>query len=107
MKQYHITTDNIPQDSDDDAYIAPDDPLNELKVIQYLAGLNAEGRLQEYRAQNAAHNREINKGSNISTTAAEKVALMKANDIKPGSPEYIKLWFSKPYLTSEPPIGKK
>jgi hypothetical protein len=102
MKQYRITTDNIPQDSDDDAYIAPDDPLQELKVIQYLAGLNAEGRLQEYRAHNAA----INKGSNISTTAAEKVALMKANNIKPGSQEYIKLWFSKPYLTGEKPVGK-
>ena len=103
MKQYHITTDNIPQDSDEDAYIAPDDPLNELKVIQYLAGLGSEARLQEYRA----HNAEINKGSNISATAAEKVQLMKQHNIKPGSPEYIKLWFSRPYLTSEPPIGKK
>lgn len=103
MKQYYITTDNIPQDSDEDAYIAPDDPLNELKVIQYLAGLNAEGRLQEYRS----HNAEINKGSNISTTAAEKVKLMKDNNIKLGSPEYIKLWFSKPYLTGEKPVDKK
>ena len=102
MKQYYITTDNIPQDSDEDAYIAPDDPLNELKVIQYLAGLGSEARLQEYRA----HNAEINKGSNISATAAEKVQLMKANNIKPGSPEYIKLWFSKPYLTGEKPVGK-
>jgi hypothetical protein len=102
MKQYYITTNNIPTDSDEDAYIAPDDPLNELKVIQYLAGLNAEGRLQEYRA----HNNAINKGSNISTTAAEKVALMKANDIKPGSQEYIKLWFSRPFLTGEEPVGK-
>jgi hypothetical protein len=102
MKQYYITTDNIPKDSDEDAYIAPGDPLNELKVIQYLAGLNAEGRLQEYRA----HNKEINKGSNISTTAAEKVQLMKDNNIKPGSPEYIKLWFSKPFLTGEKPVGK-
>ncbi len=103
MKQYYITTDNIPQDSDEDAYIAPDDPLNELKVIQYLAGLGSEARLQEYRA----HNAEINKGSNISATAAEKVQLMKQHNIKPGSQEYIKLWFSRPYLTSEPPIGKK
>jgi hypothetical protein len=103
MKQYHITTDNIPKDSEDDAYIAPDDPLNELKVIQYLAGLGGEARLQEYRA----HNAEINKGSNISATAAEKVQLMKQHNIKPGSQEYIKLWFSRPYLTSEPPVGKK
>jgi hypothetical protein len=102
MKQYHITTDNIPQDSDDDAYLAPNDPIHELKIIQYLAGLGSEGRLQEYRA----HNAEINKGSNISATAAEKVQLMKDHNIKPGSAEYIKLWFSKPYLTGEKPVGK-
>jgi hypothetical protein len=103
MKQYRITTDNIPQDSNDDAYLSPEDPIQELRVIQYLAGLNAEGRLQEYRS----HNAEINKGSNISTTAAEKVKLMKDNNIKPGSQEYIQLWFSKPFLTGEKPVGKK
>lgn len=102
MKQYRITTDNIPQDSSEDAYLAPEDPIQELRVIQYLAGLNAEGRLQEYRS----HNAEINKGSNISATAAEKVKLMKDNNIKPGSQEYIQLWFSKPYLTGEKPVGK-
>jgi hypothetical protein len=102
MKQYYITTDNITQDSASDAFLSPEDPVQELKVIQYLAGLNAEGRLHEYRA----HNNAINKGSNISATAAEKVALMKAHNIKPGSQEYIKLWFSKPYLTGEEPVGK-
>ena len=104
MKQFYITTEHLNQDSPDDAYLAPDDPIHELKAIQYLAGLGAEQRLQEYRAKNDAHNREINKGSNISLTAAEKVQLMKDNNIKPGSPEYIKLWFSKPYLTGEKPV---
>lgn len=103
MKQYRITTDNIPQDSSEDAYIAPDDPIQELRVIQYLAGLNAEGRLQEYRA----HNAEINKGSNVSVTGNEKGELMKKHNIKPGTDEWFKLWFSRPYLTSEHPINKK
>ena len=106
MKQYRITTDNIPQDSADDAYIAPNDTLNELKVIQYLAGLNAEGRLQEYRAQNAAHDREINKGSNVSLTGNEKGELMKKNNIKPGTPEWFQLWFSRPFMTGKKPVGK-
>jgi hypothetical protein len=106
MKQYYITSDHLPQDSDNDAYLAPDDPIHELKVVQYLAGLGGEARLQEYRAKTAQHNKEINKGSNVSTTAAEKVQLMKDNNIKPGSPEYIKLWFSKPFLTGEKPVGK-
>lgn len=104
MKQFYITTEHLNQDSSDDAYLAPEDPIHELKAIQYLAGLGAEQRLAEYRAKNDAHNREINKGSNVSLTAAEKVQQMKDNNIKPGSPEYIKLWFSKPYLTGEKPV---
>ena len=102
MKQYRITSDNIPQDSPDDAYLAPDDPIHELKIVQYLAGLGGQARLQEYRA----HQNEINKGSNITVTAAEKVKLMKENDIRPGTPEWFRLWFSRPYLTDEKPIGK-
>ena len=102
MKQYRITSDNIPQDSPDDAYLAPDDPIHELKIVQYLAGLGGQARLQEYRA----HQNEINKGSNITVTAAEKVKLMKENDIRPGTPEWFRLWFSRPYLTNEKPIGK-
>lgn len=102
MKQYRITSDNIPQDSPDDAYLAPEDPIHELKIVQYLAGLGGQARLQEYRA----HQNEINKGSNITVTAAETVKLMKENDIQPGTPEWFRLWFSRPYLTHEKPIGK-
>lgn len=107
MKQYRITTDNIPQDSDEDAYLAPNDPIQELKVIQYLAGLGSQTRLQEYRAHTDAHNKEINKGSNVSVTGNEKGELMKKHDIKPGTDEWFKLWFSRPYLTGEKPVDKK
>jgi len=102
MKQYKITTDHIPQDSDDDCYLDPTDPIQELKVVQYLAGLGGEARLQEYRA----HTAEVNKGSNITVTAMEKVKLMKENNIQPGTPEWFKLWFSLPYLTHSKPVGK-
>ena len=43
--------------------------------------------------------------SNISITGNEKGELMKKHNIQPGSPEWFKLWFSKPYLTGEKPIG--
>lgn len=102
MKQYRITTENIPQPSDNDAVLSPDDPLHELKTIQYLAGLGATARLAEYKA----HQIEINKGSNISVTAMEKVDLMKKHDIKPGTPDWFKLWFSLPFMTNEKPIDK-
>ena len=102
MKQYRITTNDIPQDSDEDAYLSPEDPIHELKIVQYLAGLGSEARLQEYRA----HQNSINKGSNISVTGMEKSEIMKKNNIKPGTDEWFKLWFSRPYLTGEKPAGK-
>ena len=44
-------------------------------------------------------------GSNISITGNEKQQLEKKHGIRPGTDEWFKLWFSKPYLTGEKPIG--
>jgi hypothetical protein len=46
-------------------------------------------------------------GSNVSITGMEKQELEKKHNIKPGTPEWFQLWFSKPYLTGEPPVGKR
>lgn len=97
MKQYRITTEHLNQTSDDDCYLAPDDPIHELKAIQYLAGLGADSRLHEMRA---------NQGSNISVTGMSKQELERKHNIKPGTPEWFKLWFSLPYMTGEKPVGK-
>jgi hypothetical protein len=43
-------------------------------------------------------------GSNISITGNEKGKLQKKHNIKPGTDEWFRLWFSKPYLTGEKPI---
>jgi hypothetical protein len=48
----------------------------------------------------------IGEESNISITGNEKGELMKKHNIQPGTPEWFKLWFSRPYLTGEKPIGK-
>lgn len=45
-------------------------------------------------------------GMNISVTGTEKAELMRKHNIKPGTQEWFQLWFSKPYLTGEKPIGK-
>jgi hypothetical protein len=97
MKQYKITSDNLNQDSNEDCYLAPDDPIHELKALAGLGGLGGEARLHEYRA---------NQGSNISVTGDSKGDLMKKHNIKPGTPEWFKLWFSLPYMTGEKPVGK-
>lgn len=62
--------------------------LNELRK---LSGLNTENK--------------INIGSNISITGMEKAELMRKHNIKPGTPEWFQLWFSRPYLTGEKPVG--
>lgn len=97
MKQYKITSDHLNQDNTDDCYLDPTDPVHELKAIQHLAGLGSDARLHELRA---------NQGSNISVTGSNKGEIMRKNNIKPGTPDWFKLWFSLPYMTGEKPVGK-
>lgn len=68
------------------------DPIQQLKI---LAGISNRAVMQEYKGF---------EGSNISVTGNEKGELMKKHDIRPGTEEWFKLWFSKPYLTGEKPI---
>ena len=68
------------------------DSIEELKL---LAGIGNRAVMQEYRGF---------AGSNISVTGNEKGELMKKHDIRPGTDEWFKLWFSKPWLTNEKPI---
>jgi hypothetical protein len=42
--------------------------------------------------------------SNITVTAQEKTEHQKEKNIKPGDPEWFKLWFARPYLTGESPF---
>lgn len=98
MKQYRVTTDNIIQDSPNDCYLDPLDPVHEIKVLQHLGGINAQARLHEYR---------VNQGSNISVTGDDKGRIQREQNIKPGTPEWFKLWFSLPYMTGEKPTENK
>jgi hypothetical protein len=66
--------------------------MDELERIKKLAGINEFKGYQLYD------------GSNISITGNEKGELMKKHNIKPGTKEWFKLWFSLPYLTGEKPV---
>ena len=66
--------------------------MDELDQIKRLAGINEFRGLKPYE------------GSNISITGNEKGELMKKHNIKPGTEEWFKLWFSLPYLTGERPV---
>jgi len=95
MKQYRITSEELNQDSPEDCYLAPNDPVQELKILSGMGGLGGAARLHEYRA---------NQGSNISVTGMQNQELERKHNIKPGTPEWFKLWFSLPYLTGEKKI---
>lgn len=69
--------------------------MNDIEQLKVLAGIGNRAVMQEYKGF---------AGSNISVTGNEKGELMKKHDIRPGTDEWFKLWFSKPYLTGERPI---
>lgn len=69
--------------------------MDSIDELRKLAGIGNRAVMQEYKGF---------AGSNISVTGNEKGELMKKHDIRPGTEEWFKLWFSKPYLTGEKPI---
>jgi hypothetical protein len=68
-----------------------------LEDLQRLSGVVGQGRSDSCRT--------VTEGSNISVTAAEKVAYMKQHQIEPGTQAWFRLWFSLPFLTGEKPTG--
>lgn len=72
--------------------------MDELSQIKRLAGINEFKGFMQYNPVDPYG------GSNISLTGNEKGELMKKKDIKPGTPEWFKLWFSLPYMTGEKPV---
>jgi len=104
MKQYRITTRSYAQDHIPNAVMAEDD----LTDLRRLAGLGQD-LLEDYTVPMPADAKEQPSmspvGSNISITGMEKQRLEKHLHIVPGSPEWFRLWFSRPYLTGEKPVG--
>lgn len=69
-----------------DAVLSEED-LNNLKI---LAGVKSNINIQLAEQQ-----------VNLTHTAMEKVNYMKENNIQPGTQEWFRLWFSRPYLTGD------
>jgi hypothetical protein len=63
--------------------------------------------LQELQRLSGIAPGKTTEGSNISITGTEKAQLQRQHNIRPGTPEWFQLWFSKPYLTGEKPVGDK
>ena len=64
--------------------------MDELERIKKLAGVNEFKGYSEYKID-----------ENPSETAAALKRKEREMQIKPGDPEWFKLWFSKPYMTGQ------
>ena len=67
----------------------------EISDLKRLAGINEFKGFTPYEV------------INVSIGGTEKRELERKHDIRPGTPEWFQLWFSLPYMTGEPPVGKK
>ena len=100
MKQYRITAPSYAEDHIPDAAMASED----LAQLKRLAGIN--NLLETSVGLQQDHEEPLSPvGSNISITGMEKQRLEKQLNIKSGTPEWFQLWFSRPYLTGEKPVG--
>lgn len=103
MKQYKFTSqDFVPEgESGEPDAIMDSADLNALKK---LAGIPVIGEGANIATDQSTMSPV---GSNISITGTEKRKIEKERGIMPGSDEWFKLWFSRPYLTGEKPVGDK
>jgi hypothetical protein len=46
-------------------------------------------------------------GENVSHSATEKAQYQRKHNLQPGTQEWFRLWFSRPYLTGENPMPRK
>lgn len=82
MKQYRITSADINPSSDDDCFIAPNDPMWALMPASQMGGLGSAEALAQYNNLN----KPVIAGSNKGQIAREQ-------NIRPGTPEWFKHWF--------------
>jgi len=86
LRQLKFTSKDFVPESDSSI---PDAVMDEqdLKEIQKLAGISPVQTVFEQKEENISH------------TAMKRVEYMKKHNIQPGTDDWFKLWFSRPYLT--------
>jgi hypothetical protein len=93
LRQIRFSTENFVPSGESgipDAVLSPED----LAEVQRLAGIPQVRPVIESAAENISH------------TAMVRVNYMKKHNIKPGTDEWFRLWFSLPYLTGNTGMTK-
>ena len=86
MKQFRITTENLVSSSLDDCVLDSADPIHQIKAAHFLDGLGADYRLAQIAQANALAAPLV--------VTENKAQIMREQNIKPGTDEWFKLWFS-------------
>lgn len=84
-QEYKITTQNIGLAEEDDCYLEPTDPIQELKAASFMGGLGSRERLAQYNEKTQQEK---------SSEYFKKRIDASARGIKPGSPAW-HAFFSK------------
>lgn len=82
MRQFRITTADINPKSDDDCYIAPDDPMWDMMPAAQMGGLGSDAALANY----------LNKSLPVIKTN-DKGREAREQNIQPGTDAWFKHWF--------------
>lgn len=84
MRQYRITTANLPTRSENDCYLSPEDPIHGLMAASMLGGLGSHDALANYL------------NSKLPTvTGTDKGKIAREQNIQPGTEEWFKHWFGR------------
>ena len=84
MKQYRITTQDVNPSTDEDCYLAPDDPIHTLMPASMMGGIGGAEALANY---NNLQLPQIH--------GSDNGRIQREQNIKPGTEEWFKLWFGR------------
>lgn len=82
MRQIRITTANFCPPSEDDCYLAPDDPIHELKKASMMGGLGSELAISKY----------LDSQPSI-IVGSDKGKIAREQGIQPGTTEWFTHYF--------------
>lgn len=84
MRQYKVTSQDILPDTPEDCFLAPEDPIHNLKPAAMLGGLGGQEALANYN-NSLLPKIEVN----------DKGRIQREQNIKPGTEEWFKHWFGR------------
>jgi hypothetical protein len=81
-REYRITAADFGQDTSDDCYLSPDDPLHAMKPSAMMGGIGSAAALAKYNA--------VSKPVVVGSTKGQEA---RDQNLQPGTEAWFKHWF--------------